>query len=137
MWCRENSVSCSVKDSVTVHLKEDDCLIVHLTCHSDIHQHNYVSCFKRRRHLLEQIKGYFCEKKKIIFERFFYFLRPAFGHGCLGHPQSLKYFFYVFCIGPTSGKLPRLKICCPQYFPVETLFIKLKLELYNHVIESD
>ena len=27
----------------------------------------------------------------MIFERFCYFLRPAFGHGRLGHPQSLEY----------------------------------------------
>ena len=26
-----------------------------------------------------------------FFGRFFCFLRPAFGHGCLGHPQSLEY----------------------------------------------
>ena len=28
----------------------------------------------------------------MIFRTFFCFLRPAFGHGCLGHPQSLEYF---------------------------------------------
>ena len=34
----------------------------------------------------------------MIFERFFYFLQPAFGHGRLGHPQSLEYLFnfYIF-----------------------------------------
>ena len=26
MWYSESSVSCSMKDSVTVHVKEDDCL---------------------------------------------------------------------------------------------------------------
>ena len=30
-------------------------------------------------------------KKKQIFVRFFCFLRPALGHGRLGHPQSLEY----------------------------------------------
>ena len=41
---------------------------------------------------------FFYEKKKQIFERFFDFLRPAFGHGHLGHPQSLEYLgnFYFF-----------------------------------------
>ena len=35
-------------------------------------------------------------RKKKIFERFFDFLRPAFSHGRLGHPQSLEYFWYNF-----------------------------------------
>ena len=30
----------------------------------------------------------------VIFQTFFCFLRPAFGHGRLGHPQSLKYLKY-------------------------------------------
>ena len=33
---------------------------------------------------------FFLRKKKKI-EQFFHFLRPAFGHGCSGHPQSLEY----------------------------------------------
>ena len=32
------------------------------------------------------------EEKKLIFFAFFEFLRPAFGHGRLGHPQSLEYY---------------------------------------------
>ena len=39
---------------------------------------------------------FFPPKKKVIFERFFYFLRPAFGHGRLGHPQSLEYSLIVY-----------------------------------------
>ena len=35
---------------------------------------------------------FICLGKKLIFDRFFAFLRPAFGHGCLGHPQSLEYY---------------------------------------------
>ena len=35
---------------------------------------------------------YFFYEKKLIFLTFFNFLRPAFGHGRLGHPQSLEYF---------------------------------------------
>ena len=34
---------------------------------------------------------YFFTKKKLIFKQFFNFLRPAFGHGRLGYPQSLEY----------------------------------------------
>ena len=33
----------------------------------------------------------FFKEKKVIFGRFFCFLRPAFGHCRLGHPQSLEY----------------------------------------------
>jgi len=35
---------------------------------------------------------YFFTGKKLIFERFFDFLRSAFGHGRLGHLQSLEYY---------------------------------------------
>ena len=45
---------------------------------------------------------YFFSEKKMIFERFFDFLRPAFGHGRLGHPQSLEYFG---CFWSVSDKL--------------------------------
>ena len=58
----------------------------------------------------------FVKKKRCYFRPFFCFLSPAFGHGRLGHPQSLEY--YVFCFLPTSGKLTRLKICIPQYFDI-------------------
>ena len=34
--------------------------------------------------------------KKMIFQPFFCFLQPAFGHGRLGHPQSLEYFNYIY-----------------------------------------
>ena len=34
---------------------------------------------------------YFLKKKSWFFCSFFCFLRPAFGHGRLGHPQSLEY----------------------------------------------
>ena len=37
---------------------------------------------------------YFFKKKRWFFGRFFCFLRPAFGHGRLGHPQSLEDFNY-------------------------------------------
>ena len=37
-------------------------------------------------------KFYFFKKKRWFFGRFFCYLRPAFGHGRLGHPQSLEYF---------------------------------------------
>ena len=32
------------------------------------------------------------KQKKVFFRPFFCFLSPAFGHGRLGHPQSLEYF---------------------------------------------
>ena len=32
--------------------------------------------------------------------------------------------FYVFCCWPTSGKLPRLKICFPQYFGITRRYIQ-------------
>ena len=32
----------------------------------------------------------------LIFERFFDFLRPAFGHGRLGHPESLEYLNTIY-----------------------------------------
>ena len=35
-------------------------------------------------------------KKKLILSVYFYFLRPAFGYGCLGHPQSLEYYVIHF-----------------------------------------
>ena len=35
---------------------------------------------------------FFTKKNKQIFRPFSCFLRPAFGHGRLGHPQSLEYF---------------------------------------------
>ena len=37
----------------------------------------------------------FLRRKKLVFERFVDFLRPAFGHGRLGHPQSLEYYEYL------------------------------------------
>ena len=37
------------------------------------------------------------QKKK--FERFYDFLRPVFGHGRLGHPQFLEYYFLFFWEG--------------------------------------
>ena len=36
---------------------------------------------------------FFFYKKKLILGRFSNFLWPAFGHGRLGHPQSLEYLF--------------------------------------------
>ena len=39
-------------------------------------------------------KFYFFTKKNWFFGRFFCFSRPAFGHGHLGHPQSLEYTFF-------------------------------------------
>ena len=45
MWCREHSVSCSVKDSVTVHAKEDDCLSEPCAPHmSTFWRWDWVSC---------------------------------------------------------------------------------------------
>ena len=38
--------------------------------------------------------NFFKEKKTDFRAFFFYFLRPAFSHGRLGHPQSLEYFFF-------------------------------------------
>ena len=35
----------------------------------------------------------------MIFRTFFCILQPAFGHGRLGHPQSLEYFFNLPCWG--------------------------------------
>ena len=49
----------------------------------------------------------------MIFRTFFCFLRPAFGHCRLGHPQSLEYFslfLSFFAFDPLRG------ICFPQYF---------------------
>ena len=40
-------------------------------------------------------KFYFLKKKRSFFGRFFCFLQPAFGHGRLGHPQSLEYYEMV------------------------------------------
>ena len=41
-------------------------------------------------------KFYFFKKKRWFFGRYFCFLRPAFGHGRLGHPQSLEYYINSF-----------------------------------------
>ena len=38
-----------------------------------------------------QLHFYFLKKKRWFFGRLFSFLRPAFGHGRLCHPQSLEY----------------------------------------------
>ena len=121
-----------------------------------------------------------------FFGRFFCILRPAFGHGRLGHPQSLEYwvfdtkcitctvfslvfknlrlvtflvqaclraphvvadeaklaivftyfflsffflsfsFSYAFCFSPTSGNLPCVKICFPQYFGITRRYMQNK-----------
>ena len=49
------------------------------------------------------------------------FLRPAFGHGRLGHPQLLEY-SPTFSSSPPYfsclGKLPRLKFCFSTYFGI-------------------
>ena len=38
---------------------------------------------------------------------------------------------YVFCFWPTSGKLPRLKICFPQYFGITRRCIQLFFYIYH------
>ena len=49
--------------------------------------------------------GNFCffYEKKLIFGRFLCFLQPAFGHGRLGHPQSLEYSSPFFAFDPLRG----------------------------------
>ena len=47
---------------------------------------------------------FFFLRKKVDF--FFFlldFLRPAFGHGRLGHPQSLEYCYFIFLHIPSPG----------------------------------
>ena len=39
------------------------------------------------------------------------------------------FFFYAFCFSPTSGKLPRLKICFPQYFGITRRYMQ-KIIIY-------
>ena len=39
--------------------------------------------------------------------------------------------FSVFCFWPTSGKLPRLKICFPQYFGITRRYLQNKYCFYN------
>ena len=41
----------------------------------------------------------------MIFRTFFCFLRLAFGHGRLGHPQSLEYFFCCLKMSPVTEVL--------------------------------
>ena len=36
---------------------------------------------------------------------FFSFVRPAFGHGRLGHPQSLEYYEFIFILGNFHGSV--------------------------------
>ena len=55
-------------------------------------------------------KFYFFKKKTVLFWRFFCFLRPAFGHGRLGHPQSLEYYFPIGFVGYT------LESCLENFF---------------------
>ena len=45
-----------------------------------------------RRYLQTNIVILFLTRKKLIFGRFFCFLKPTFGHGRLGHPKSMEYF---------------------------------------------
>ena len=53
----------------------------------------------------------FLRKKKQIFRPIFCFLRPAFGHGRLGHPQSLEYHL-LFCVIMYCLVLSWIIMCC-------------------------
>ena len=50
---------------------------------------------------------------------------PLWGISCFFFP-GVSSFFSVFCFRPTSGKLPRLKICFPQeYCSCSLMFLTL------------
>ena len=80
-------------------------------------------------------RNFYFLRKKLIFGPFFSFLRPVFDHGRLGHPQSPEFFSFfffslsVFCFWPTSGKLPCVKICFPQYFAITRRYMQKKIFL--------
>ena len=51
------------------------------------------------------------KKKKMIFERFYDFLWPAFGHGRLGHQQSLEYHKLLILIITVDTKQVNIENC--------------------------
>ena len=66
-------------------------------------------------------------QKKLTFELFFDFLRPAFGHGRLGHPQSLDpgvllYFYKILIFLIT--------------FPVFKFSLNEFLNGYRHILKN-
>ena len=60
-----------------------------------------------RRYMQNKNLGNFLfNKKKVDFRAFFFdFLGPAFGHGRLGHPQSLEYIVYLLHLFTLTYKL--------------------------------
>ena len=58
----------------------------------------------------------------MIFERFFYFLRPAFGHGRLGHPQSLEFDFVSKLEDPVRLASESLQNLRPRTFSAKLEF---------------
>ena len=55
--------------------------------------HRYICNFFH----LFKFKFKFFYEKKLIFGHFFFFSRPEFGQGRLGHSQSLEYFNLILC----------------------------------------
>ena len=81
----------------------------------------------------------FLRKKADFFGRFFCFLRPAFGHGRLGHPQSLEYFFIFFFHsqpGPTLVPGVFIFICVKVRFLVTKTSKKHKTGIINCIVDS-
>ena len=62
---------------------------------------------------------------------FFYFLRPAFGHGCLGHPQSLEYFSLRLLLLTHFGESPVCENSFPPIFWLEDICKKIYIILGN------
>ena len=60
-------------------------------------------------------------------------LQCVVGH-CYYHNSVSLSFLSVFCFWPTSGKLPRLKICFPHYFGLTRRYICKKIYIYLHSV---
>ena len=64
-------------------------------------------------------------RKKTVFRAIFDFLRPAFGHGRVGHPQSLEYFLALLIKAGLSMAVVT-KLFANQYY-LEELSNKKKM----------
>ena len=70
-------------------------------------------------------------RKKGDFRAFFLLFTTSVLSWPPGPPLVPGVFFSVFCFWPTSVKLPRVKICFPQYFGITRRYMQKKKILGN------
>ena len=82
-----------------------------------------------RRYIQKKYFSYlifiFLQRKKLIFGHFFYFLRPAFGHGSLDQPWSLEYILSLLLKLYNSAS--RFNFCFQGITNIVLLFVDLSL----------